>query len=337
MSNPEAPENLTREDDEAVETNIKFPTEQPQKGEAPVVSEDKEENEKGRCNRFLTARGCSCIAHVSGKYPRTFSICTGIFIPLWFLVLVSLFFGHFLATVESQEEIDSNDAFMKQTVVIEQSRQYARDTLAMLPLICYQLFVNGITLDQVDEAFAQIHEAQSLVEYADKFDEFDEAKIVTWNSTDLREFMTYCGRVASDAFTSIEETSYQSLDVDTSVDGLSFNWIRCIDDSKVEGDSILFPSKARIEASRPEAQADFYLQTWRGRELKWREIYFEEFGGSSQSTFTTILQAFENALDDTTVGDKCGVNSMAGAWFWFTVMTTVGKFEARSSLSSEEA
>jgi hypothetical protein len=144
MSDPEAPENLLQGDDQAFEiTNIKSPTEQPRNEEAPAVSqEEDEEDEKGRCNRVLTARGCNCIAHMSGKCPRTFSLCTGVFLPMWFLIFVSLFFGHFVAKLESHREIDSNDAFMKQTVVNERSRQLVGDTLAQLPVFCYQLYRN---------------------------------------------------------------------------------------------------------------------------------------------------------------------------------------------------
>ena len=58
---------------------------------------------------------------------------------------------------------------------------------------------------------------------------------------------------------------------------------------------------------------------------------------NESSRFTAFLQEFGKTVDDATAGDKCDVHSMAGAWFWFTVMTTVGKFEARSSLSPEEA
>jgi hypothetical protein len=235
---------------------------------------------------------------VSGKYPRTFSICTGIFFPLWFLVLVCLFFGHFLAKLESQGEIDSNDAYMKRIVVTERSRQLVGDTIPMLPIVCYQLYMNGTMLHQIDEAVVQILGEQSLAEYAD---EFDESEIVTRNA-DLREFMTACGRVALDALYSIEAW-YESLDVDNSVYDLSFNWIRCIDDSIAE-DFIIFPSKAQKEASRPEAQADFYSQTWRRRQLNLDEKHVEEFSESTESTFTAILQAFKNSVDNATAGDK---------------------------------
>jgi hypothetical protein len=247
---------------------------------------------------------------------------------MWFLIFVSLFFGHFVAKLESQREIDSNDAFMKQTVVNERSRQLVGDTLAQLPVFCYQLYMNGtITPDQVaDEAFlVQITGEQSLAEYVDQFDDA-QSEMVTWNTTDLREFMTACGRIVFDAVSSLEVRLYQSLDVDNSVDDLTFNWIRCLNDSEVE-DDFMFPSKDQVKASRPEAQADFYSQTWRERQVSLREKYLEEFGDSKAAA----LQAFANSVDDATTGDKCDVNSVSGAWFWFTVMTTVGKFEARST------
>jgi hypothetical protein len=332
----EPSDNRPQEDDqEVVENNIsKSPTEQPRNEEALVVSEDQdEENEKGQCNRFLKARGCSCIAHVPGKYPRTFSICTGVFFPLWLLVFVSLFFGHFLAKIESQGEIDSNDAFMKLTVVSEGFTGIVGNTVTTLPIVCQQLYVNGTRRDQVEKAFMQIIEERGLAEYVDESNEAP-GEIVTWSTADLREFMTDCGRVALDAITSIQERWYRTLEVDTSVGGLSFNWIRCVNDSNAEND-LLFPGKRQIEASRPEAQAYFYSQTWRERQLSLGEKYLEEFIESNESRFTDYLEGFGNSVDDTTAGDKCDVHSISGAWFWFTVMTTVGKFEARSSLSPD--
>jgi hypothetical protein len=241
------------------------------------------------------------------------------------LVFVSLFFGHFLAKLESQGEIDSNDAFMKRTFVRERFRELVGTTLATLPTLCYQLYVNGtMTPDMVDEAFlVQFMEEQRL--QVDRVLEEAPGEMITTTTTDLRDFMIDCGRVVFDVITSIEKTWYESLDVDTSAEGLSFNWIQCINDSIVEKD-LIFPGKAQIEAYRPAAQADFYSQTWRERQLS--------FVGE-ESIVTGFLQDFENSVNDATSGDKCDVNSMSGAWFWFTVMTTVGKFEARSSLSPE--
>jgi hypothetical protein len=58
-------------------------------------------------------------------------------------------------------------------------------------------------------------------------------------------------------------------------------------------------SRRQIEASRPEAQAYCYSQTWRERQLSLGEKYLEEFIESNESRFTDFLEGFGNSVDDT--------------------------------------
>lgn len=119
-----------------------------------------------------------------------------------------------------------------------------------------------------------------------------------------------------------EEAKYGDISDNT----LTFKWNRCWsnDINKVWGSTsfVFFPPMELIEASRPSQQAAA-LETEFVRILDESEKACLDYGGDETGCFE---QALQDAVAAT--GDICHDNVEGTSWFFFTIMTTIGKFVA---------
>lgn len=119
-----------------------------------------------------------------------------------------------------------------------------------------------------------------------------------------------------------EEAKYGDISAST----MTFKWNRCWshDINKVWGSTsfVFFPPMELIEASRPSQQAAS-LETEFVRILDESEKACLDYGGDETGCFEEALQ---DAVAAT--GDICHDNVEGTSWFFFTIMTTIGKFVA---------
>jgi hypothetical protein len=103
--------------------------------------------------------GKGCAARIFRKWPRTFSCCIGILLPLWSLVLISILFGMILGHLEHGGELDANDEAMKLQATSQFYNEALKETMAALPTLCYLMFQNftltyDLSQEDIDAQFA---------------------------------------------------------------------------------------------------------------------------------------------------------------------------------------
>jgi len=130
------------------------------------------------------------------------------------------------------------------------------------------------------------------------------------------------------------QVAQQDLDVPTLPDfelgsspSLTFNWIRCWNNTELGDPNPWKPTQNQINASAD--QSVFFWQEWENNYRLLLEQYITEnqcmeLKGNSTEQSECLLDAAYEAVNDATGGLQCATNTGAAAWFWFTVMTTVG-------------
>eukprot|EP00980_Cylindrotheca_fusiformis_P020276 scaffold7330_cov146-Cylindrotheca_fusiformis.AAC.15 len=147
--------------------------------------------------------------------------------------------------------------------------------------------------------------------------------VVNETQAELMTYMENCQREFAPEVTQYlaSEGNFSS----SASSGLSFNWNRCwnddIDDKWGSETFVFFPSKKLIAASRPDSQAQTYLDEW---ERDQNEIYERYLAENSNATEEEKDTLFEQAAKEATGGGVCHDNVEGTSWFFFTVMTTVG-------------
>jgi hypothetical protein len=122
--------------------------------------------------------------------------------------------------------------------------------------------------------------------------------------------------------------------------GLTFNWIRCWNDTELGRSDPFKPSQKQIDASLFINQAEYFTLEWNNNRIELYENYTNEYGCNSN---------YDNSTDNDDYGDDpimvlnrtkcyweatkqsvlnasgkrgCDANTGSSAWFWFTVMTS---------------
>lgn len=149
-------------------------------------------------------------------------------------------------------------------------------------------------------------------------------------------FMYECGQ-------RVEKVVRQLLNVRTAITlatstvELSFNWIRCWNVTDTGPFVVYNPTEEMLEAAVQQAQ--FYAQVWQLDQRRLFQEYMAELDLSDGTegvydldsllelpNITEGVDAWLRSIEDATGGGGCSENTSASAWFWFTVMTTVGEF-----------
>lgn len=85
---------------------------------------------------------------------------------------------------------------------------------------------------------------------------------------------------------------------------------------------VVHPDQEQIDNARPEAQNDYFTTSWRQDQARLYQDYVSEI---ENPTFDNKRLIFKRASVEATGGEGCEANFAGTAWFWFTIMTTVGK------------
>jgi len=288
-------------------------------------------NRKVRKIRHATSRGFRVARRTLGhslperlfrKYPRTWSCCCGILLPIWILVLISLILGLALGHLEYDGEVESNDEAMK-TLALQKAFNTANNNLiTSLSSICLLLYRNATdTSNETNETLFEIVD-NAFESVRDKYNSFDEfvqnshpslRGFDVVNLTNFAIFIDTCGQVGNKYSTDLEvkyfgDNVLEAGEMDTS---LSFSWIRCANRTDIKAYNRIFsPNERDLNASRPGRQAAWYTYSWNEDQQRLQDLYFDEY--MEQNNDTSIadanFEAFARSVDDATGSAKCSVN-----------------------------
>ncbi|KAG7338840.1 ion channel [Nitzschia inconspicua] len=247
------------------------------------------------------------IMHFPRHWPRTNAILWVVLL-LWLLILISMGIGIKLAQVESPEEINENDAIVAARTMINRYR-LTSNRLLNVTQICWNEFR---LQDEEQQSLEQMTEEQQQQQQQQQQNEV----VIQVNVTSLQQSLTECVNSFIPEVEAFDEASNNYSSV--AAQSMSFNWNRCWP-MRQQRQLILYPTMEMIEAARPEAQADYFQQQWA---IVQQQLYQDYL--PVNATEDEELEAFQRSVQDATGADACDENLGATAWFFFTIMTTVG-------------
>mmetsp|Transcript_17955 Transcript_17955/g.31472 ORF Transcript_17955/g.31472 Transcript_17955/m.31472 type:complete len:676 (-) Transcript_17955:6-2033(-) len=267
------------------------------------------------------------LIHFPRSWPRTSSFLL-VVLWLWILILVSMGFGVLLAQYESPSEIADNDAILgarAQVAYFEVSRvkllNVTNVCLARWEKNVLEGGTGGGTLEPILVEDTDLDDNETLAEIEDTNEAFlqqvdaDGDGFVSINRTLLEDSLEDCTR----SFVP-ELQAFQDATANNSIafDSLSFNWNRCWNIS-TNSQFILHPTDAQKQAAHPSQQEAYYEQEWTEMQLALYEQYLPE-----NPTEEEDYEAFLRSVQEATGMAACEPNMGGTAWFFFTIMTTVG-------------
>jgi Ion channel len=263
------------------------------------------------------------LMHFPRHWPRTNAILWVILL-LWILILISMGFGIKLAQAESPQEIAGNDEILAARATIDRFRLTPTNVLNATQQ-CWQEFRIESNLTNNDNG------------NDDNGGNDDE--VIAINTTQLEISLRNCAQsYAPDIVAAQQATDNYSAIASQS---LSFNWNRCWA-LKHQPQFLFYPTPEMIAAAHPDAQAEYYQQEWsRVQQALYQEYLSNDNVNNINNTNTNTnatttdkekeekeeeqeYQAFVKSIQEATGADACEENMGGTAWFFFTIMTTVG-------------
>jgi len=168
----------------------------------------------------------------------------------------------------------------------------------------------------------------------------------------MAECETLAGQLLAAVINVTEVITEYSLKMETDGGsaGLTFNWIRCWNNTEMGHSNPFRPTQEQINASQFHHQVAFFTRMWNQD----REALFEQYvadlgcnetdvgtdigtdgfdvfdyfidsdGFNVSAKLNCLWEATEQSVLNATGGKQCDANTGSSTWFWFTVMTTVG-------------
>ena len=295
------------------------------------------------------------IKNLPVTWPRLFSLAFGVVTPVLILLCISLFFGYFLAILEGPQEKEANNAIIGERFEFAQAAEFIGNVSSQLPRICLSIQVrNETTADDFDldlEIEKELYDIYTRNEpkrfnatlYEDDIRGIDQSEI-----QGLFTFMNECG---TQVWNLTEQFTGGDIGTVTDLGSLSFNWVRCFADTTRDDDdggpstnhfNELFGSYVRnpitnLTKLRPDLQEAAVVEEWtyHQRQLE-SELVLELTAGHNDSDWINNMtpEQFEELIADRVEARHisvqnadgfvhCESNPDAGAWFWFTIMTTI--------------
>jgi hypothetical protein len=279
------------------------------------------------CNRTPCCRDCIL------KWPRTFAFLFGVVVPLFVLLVIILIFGYFLAVLEAPGEVEANNNVVANETKANIFADAVVNLTTSIPRACFEIYI--LQSDNDTAIFVNDTETlgEFLLEYLTETDKpillpdrfsspvdensfeipSDLPDVYIINVTELYEFMDDCGEAAEPLVNRLFEGVATAAEA---VGDLMFNWINCVPGA-TGLDNLLglgsIPSNAEL---RPEAQAQYFKETWQADQQALYEQYVkEELEANSTLPY---VRALNRSIDDATGEEGCAVNPFGSAWFWFT-------------------
>ena len=266
-----------------------------------------------------------CYKVLPDNFPRLHAICFYIILPLWFLIFMALLGGYLLAGVEYQTEIDANDALLKDQHIQEgldaKGGMAVNYLLDHLPSKCFESYLQEQNITNTNYTLYDLVLSSSI----DK-EEVYFTDILQSTSDTISYILERLDVCATELEGIANETDVQEQILLDAIEGeyvsgdLTFDWIRCWNQSEYGDNFWLGATSEQYDAA--QNQTEFYIATWEA-DLQYKtNLYLYDV---DNMTIEEVEQAKRRALNDATGGGSCDYNTAGTAWFWFTVMTTVGK------------
>ena len=281
------------------------------------------------------------ISKVPGRWPRTFSLAFGVVVPVLLLLCISLFFGYFLAHLESEDEIASNNAIVAERAKYARVSQFLGNVSSQVPRICLSVVVRNDTRDEdfdlvaeIDNELFDIYTREDAKRFNASHYSEDIRGIDRDEVQDLFSFMRECGGTVwrqTEQFTGEYATA-------NDLGSPSFHWIRCMPNGNASSSHFnqLFGSYVKsplrnLTQLRPDLQEAIFVEAWTYHQRELEAQFLAELGEelaknnitNTEALIAARLEAYERSLAEADGSGQCQANSEAGAWFWFTVMTTI--------------
>mmetsp|Transcript_2383 Transcript_2383/g.4324 ORF Transcript_2383/g.4324 Transcript_2383/m.4324 type:complete len:461 (+) Transcript_2383:100-1482(+) len=295
------------------------------------TSEDEQEHQ-GRCSRWMYHHRLGWLARLPGHWPRTFALIFGVIIPLFLLILVSMFFGYGLAKIEAPMEYEANNAILANRALVHATDNFQGNVSQELPRICLEIYASdslgmlnaSLIEDEVTNIFVQV--INHVIKQPNNATSVDDLVLPdNITGSELMQFMNTCGKLGITLMNRF--AALVGVDHDLIGGDLTFNWIRCDTIGENSSNTLLDQLWGRPYLNRtqlkPDVQESGAVSRWR---LHAAELFNETFGRLVNTTGAAraSISAYEYAVNNADGFDHCYPNSAAGAWFWFTVMTTIG-------------
>lgn len=226
------------------------------------------------------------------RFPRTFCIFFSIIIPMFFLIVVCFMCGHFLAKIEMRGEIEANDQYLRE-IFSEEILEVSRNAVIKKALLnvtntCISLYVSSRLSDSNSTAV--------LISTAD----------------DAQKFINKCTEEKGMAIETFDDPVNRLLLDQNSTGFLSYDWTVCPMKNKSLEEAISPHIRSKRSAVRTFNESFSEL-------IDELLLSNENYIGSED-----FVQEFLKRVETISGHDHCHVNTPAGAFFWFTVMTTIG-------------
>jgi hypothetical protein len=209
------------------------------------------------------------------------------------------------------------------------------DGLMTLPVYCYERYEQEPNRTTLEDRL-NLHLSSSSTDINTTFTNSTGTNATVTNSTNYTyslddaitethsDILTYMKACQHEIVPSVTQYLESLQEQDSSASSsLSFNWIRCwkdtLNDEWGSIDFIFFPSERLIAASRPERQAQTYLEEWQRVQQELYEALLPENATEAEKDMV-----FEQAALEASGGAVCHDNVEGTSWFFFTIMTTVG-------------
>ena len=282
------------------------------------------------------------------NFPRTHVITFRIFVPMFFIILATVFLGKLLALLEWTTEIESNNAMLRSRHQMVNPYEERISVLSAIPTLCFDYYTHqkfpeyGLSNNSIPSAISTIIDSQGSVDQIDDFFVGDETSIsaqfaklsfppirseidpdpeVVINEID--SFMSICKDIVNEITLKVAEEAKEELE-SASQDELTFHWMRCWNTTELYSVNPIIPNKDQLAASWN--QAEFFEENWKKNQMDLYEKYKIEYNCPPEDSPRTNCHndAYEKSLEEATGREMCSTNTAASAWFWFVFMTTVG-------------
>jgi len=325
---------------------------------APQEQQLKEQEPGGGDSNNSTWRNHKVVRYLRNlpvTWPRLFSLAFGVVTPVLLLLCISLFFGYFLAILEGSQEKDTNNAIIGDRFELAQAAEFIGNVSSQLPRICLSIHLRNETaaddfnLDlEIQKELYDIYTRNEPKRFnATLYDGDDIRGIDPSDIQGLFNFMRECG---TQVWKLTELFTGGDYGTATDLGSLTFNWVRCFADAtrddpggpstnhfnELFGSYVRHPLK-NLTQLRPALQEAAVVEEWTYHQQQLEsERVLELTAGHNDSDWIHDMtpEQFEQLIADrvaarhTSVQNAdgfvhCESNPDAGAWFWFTIMTTI--------------
>lgn len=263
-------------------------------------------------------------------------------LPLLSLIAVSLFFGYFLAVLEAPLEIMANDDVIAARFAFSHSTNFKSNLTIKTPEICVKLHFSNLTSDEfherglryIERMFLEVVDAEVRIEPdLVLFNESGFPGDDQVNASDLIAFAAECGKWVYESANNFSFTMNATDALETTLKGVSFDWIRC--DANKAGNwssksyvssvlELVWNPFGSIERLRPGLQEQNAVDQWSTQQQELFDVYLQSYLEQGFPPLEAHSNALSRSFDEATGFDGCHINTSGAAWFWFTVMTTIG-------------